>query len=76
MPFSTHVGLPVLQPNAEPEVEVEPGEMLDAEDLPVDAPVTASSSDLPPRSRMKEEGGVRGTQFEPPAEESNGSTSD
>src|SRR4051812_29935335 len=37
MPFSTHVGLPVLQPTAEPELAVEPGEMLDAEDLPVDA---------------------------------------
>jgi excinuclease ABC subunit C len=34
MPFSTHVTLPVLAPPAEPAVEVRPGEMLDAEDLP------------------------------------------
>jgi hypothetical protein len=67
MPFSTHVGLPVLQPaSAEQAVEVEPGEMLDAEDLPPDAPVTAVSTDLPPRSRMRGGRGVQGTHVTPP----------
>ena len=69
MPFSTHVGLPVLQPGgAEPEVEVQPGEMLDAEDLPPDAPVTATAADLPPRSKMRGERGVQGTHVAPPSE--------
>jgi excinuclease ABC subunit C len=68
MPFSTHVGLPVLQSACEPAVEVEPGEMLDAEDLPPEAPVTAVSTDLPPRSKMRGEGGVQGTHVAPPGE--------
>jgi hypothetical protein len=69
MPFSTHVSLPILGGgDAEPDVEVAPGEMLDAEDLPPDAPETATLADLPPRSRMKgETGGVQGTHVEPPA---------
>jgi hypothetical protein len=68
MPFSTHVGLPVLQPGGEQAVEVDPGEMLDAEDLPPDTPVTASSTDLPPRSKMRGERGVQGTHVSPPAD--------
>jgi hypothetical protein len=40
--------------------------MLDAEDLPVDAPVTAISTDLPPRSKMRGEHGVQGTHVSPP----------
>jgi hypothetical protein len=59
MPFSTHVSLPVLGTGSEPEVQVKPGEMLDAEDLP---------TDLPPRSRMKGEHGVQATNIEPPSE--------
>jgi excinuclease ABC subunit C len=66
MPFSTHVSLPVLGSGSEPAVQVEPEEMMDAEDLPVDAPVTAASTDLPPRSRMKNQQGVQATQVEPP----------
>jgi excinuclease ABC subunit C len=69
MPFSTHVGLPVLQPAAPAPADVAPYEMLDAEDLPPDAPVTASSSDLPPRSKMRGERGVQGTHASPPAGE-------
>ena len=62
MPFSTHVGLPVLQPAARSRRwRSSRGEMLDAEDLPPDAPVTAISSDLPPRSKMRGERGVQGT---------------
>jgi excinuclease ABC subunit C len=34
MPFSTHVGLPVLGAATEPAIEVGQGEMLDSEDLP------------------------------------------
>ncbi len=68
MPFSTHVSLPVLGSSAEPDVEIAPGEMLDSEDLPADAPMTASASDLPPRSQMRDEQGVQRTHVSPPHE--------
>jgi excinuclease ABC subunit C len=68
MPFSTHVALRVLQPSAEPEVEVGPGEVFDAEDLPSDAPITAVSGDLPPRSKLRGAKGVQATHVEPPAD--------
>jgi hypothetical protein len=42
--------------------------MLDAEDLPPDAPVTSVSGDLPPRSQMREEEGVQSTHVTPPEE--------
>lgn len=59
VPFSTHVGLPVLGSGSEPEVQVEPGEMLDAEDL---------STNVPARSRIKNKRGVQATHIEPPVE--------
>jgi excinuclease ABC subunit C len=69
MPFTTHIGLPILGQSAqEPEVQVDPGEMLDAEDLPPDAPMTSVSTDLPPRSRMRGEQGVQATHVTPPNE--------
>ena len=69
IPFTTHVSLPVLGGGlAEPDVEVGPGEMLEAEDVPPGAPVTATSTDLPPRSRMRGETGVQGTHVAPPDE--------
>jgi hypothetical protein len=69
MPFTTHVGLPILGQSAtEPDVQVDPGEMLDAEDLPPDAPVTSVSTDLPPRSQMRGEQGVQATHVTPPNE--------
>jgi hypothetical protein len=42
--------------------------MLDAEDLPPDAPMTSVSTDLPPRSQMRGEEGVQPTQVTPPEE--------
>ncbi|CAA9428287.1 MAG: Excinuclease ABC subunit C [uncultured Phycisphaerae bacterium] len=68
MPFSTHVGLPVLQPGGvDAQAEVGAAELLDPEDLPTDAPVTAISADLPPRSKMRADRGVQGTHTAPPA---------
>ena len=40
-------------PGHEPAVQIEPGELLDAEDIPPNAPVTGVSGDLPPRSKMR-----------------------
>lgn len=69
MPFSTHVGLPVLHPAGDAPVEVDAGEMLDPEDLPADAAVTAISTNLPPGSEMRGDQGVQGTHPSPPAED-------
>lgn len=69
MPFSTHVGLPVLQPASEAPVAVDAGEVLDPEDLPADAAVTAISTNLPPGSEMRGVRSVQGTHPSPPAED-------
>ena len=72
MPFTTHVGLPILQPvsaDAPPDDVVDPADMLDPEDLPADAAVTAVAADLPPRSKTRGDRGVPGAHAPPPAGE-------